>query len=169
MALAPALDDSPARSVLFARSADLWPSVRSRMRGEPEADLGSWTSLVRAYPREGMKRSKAELGQDAVAAYKTLKGALQIGGGVVLAILFALGLSRSVESFAQSVTRHASAAWSVHLASAILAGATPRHLELAIGALFADGILSSIEGWSLRRRKWWGPWLVVVATSSLVP
>jgi len=36
-------------------------------------------------------------------------------------------------------------------------------------ALAFDGILSVIEGWALLRGRWWAPWLVVLATGSLLP
>ena len=36
-------------------------------------------------------------------------------------------------------------------------------------ALLADGVVSLIEGWALLHGRWWGPWLVVVATGALLP
>jgi uncharacterized membrane protein (DUF2068 family) len=32
-----------------------------------------------------------------------------------------------------------------------------------------DGVLTLCEGWALHRRFAWSPWLVVVATGSLLP
>ena len=45
----------------------------------------------------------------------------------------------------------------------------PRGAELTIVALLFDGALTLGEGWALRRGLAWAPWLVVVATGSLLP
>jgi len=68
-------------------------------------------------------------------------------------------------SAAAGLRWHGTAAWSVHLAHAI----TPRHLELTAVALTLDGVLTSVEGWALRRRHTWGAWLVIATTSALLP
>ncbi len=47
--------------------------------------------------------------------------------------------------------------------------ATPRRLHLAAVALVLDAALTIVEGWALRRRHWWGPWLVVFASGGLLP
>jgi len=36
-------------------------------------------------------------------------------------------------------------------------------------ALAIDGTLTSIEGCSLWRGWWWGPWLIVVTTAAFIP
>ena len=36
-------------------------------------------------------------------------------------------------------------------------------------ALAVDGLSSLIEGWAVWRRRPWAPWLIVVATGSLIP
>ena len=33
----------------------------------------------------------------------------------------------------------------------------------------ADGAFSLLEGWALFHGHWWGPWLVVIGTSALLP
>jgi hypothetical protein len=33
----------------------------------------------------------------------------------------------------------------------------------------ADGLFSLLEGWALFHGRWWGPWLVVIGTSALLP
>jgi uncharacterized membrane protein (DUF2068 family) len=40
---------------------------------------------------------------------------------------------------------------------------------LTILALLLDGLLTLLEGWALYRGFPWAPWLVVIATGSLLP
>jgi uncharacterized membrane protein (DUF2068 family) len=64
---------------------------------------------------------------------------------------------------------HATAAWSTELADRLIGAATPRGVHrVALAALF-DGALSFVEGFAIHRRWAWSGWLVVVATSCLLP
>jgi uncharacterized membrane protein (DUF2068 family) len=65
--------------------------------------------------------------------------------------------------------RHHSGAWSLRLADLVVRAASRRGLWTIVVALLADGALSLVEGWALVHGHWWGPWLVVVATGSLLP
>ncbi len=47
--------------------------------------------------------------------------------------------------------------------------ASQRGLWTITVALVADGTMSLVEGWALLHGAWWGPWVVVVATGSLLP
>jgi uncharacterized membrane protein (DUF2068 family) len=40
---------------------------------------------------------------------------------------------------------------------------------LVVAALACDGALSAVEGLALRTGKTWGVWLVLIATTALVP
>jgi len=42
-------------------------------------------------------------------------------------------------------------------------------VKLLAVAMFGDAILSAIEGLALQAGRWWAPWLVVIATSLLLP
>jgi uncharacterized membrane protein (DUF2068 family) len=44
-----------------------------------------------------------------------------------------------------------------------------RKLIFTILALSGDGLFTALEAWALASRRWWGPWLVVAATASLLP
>jgi uncharacterized membrane protein (DUF2068 family) len=44
-----------------------------------------------------------------------------------------------------------------------------RHLTVATGALFLDGVTTGLECYALLRGRAWGEWLVVVAMSALLP
>ncbi len=45
----------------------------------------------------------------------------------------------------------------------------PAHALLVATALGLDGLMLLVEGWALFKGWWWAAWLVVVATSALVP
>ncbi len=80
-----------------------------------------------------------------------------------------MGLSAKLEGAARGHLRHHSQAWAIQLAELLTRASTPRGLVTIIVALVADGTLTLVEGWALIHGHWWGPWLVVVATGSLLP
>lgn len=103
-----------------------------------------------------------------IIAYKLGKGALWLVFAAVLLVTMRLGLGDRMLGFAAHL-RHHSGAWSLRLADLVVRAASRRGLWLIIVALVADGALSLLEGWALVHGHWWGPWLVVVATGSLLP
>ena len=103
-----------------------------------------------------------------IIAYKLIKGGLWLVFAVVLVATMRLGLSDRMIGFAAHL-RHHSGAWSIKLAELVVRAATRRGLWIITVALVADGALSLLEGWALVHGHWWGPWLVVVATGSLLP
>ncbi len=103
-----------------------------------------------------------------IIAYKLGKGVLWLVFAAVLLATMRLGLGDRMLGFAAHL-RHHSGAWSLRLADLVVRAASRRGLWLIIVALVADGALSLIEGWALVHGHWWGPWLVVVATGSLLP
>jgi uncharacterized membrane protein (DUF2068 family) len=112
---------------------------------------------------------RKDIGVRAIIAYKYAKAAVQLGGALLLLVLLPLGLTEHVRGAIVLWRLHLARSWSLRASDWILRHATERWLELAILALMLDGAVSALEGWSLRRGAWWGPWLVVAATSSLVP
>jgi uncharacterized membrane protein (DUF2068 family) len=104
-------------------------------------------------------------GQRVIATYKLVKGSVQIVLAGVFAAFVVTGGTAHVASIAAAIHPHVPAAWSLELARLL----TVRHIELTGLALLFDGIFSLGEGWALRARRWWGPWVVSVATSLLVP
>ena len=113
--------------------------------------------------------AERDRGVQAIAGYKTVKASLQLGLVVVLCALWPLGLAEKVQEIAVLVRHHATHGWALRLADWLAGNATARKLELSIIALGLDGTLTGVEAWSLRRGRWWGAWLVVVATGSLLP
>jgi uncharacterized membrane protein (DUF2068 family) len=78
-------------------------------------------------------------------------------------------LTEELNTAATIIRRHVAEAWSIALAERVIHAASARNLLVVVCALFLDGTLSSVESWALYRRYRWGRWLVVCATSILLP
>jgi uncharacterized membrane protein (DUF2068 family) len=111
---------------------------------------------------------RRERGVVVIIAYKFIKGGLWLVFAAVILSLMRVGLGDRLLWFADHL-RHHSRAWSLELAELVVRAASRRGLMTVVVALFADGALSLLEGWALFHGHWWGPWLVVVATGSLLP
>lgn len=109
-----------------------------------------------------------ERGLVLITAYKLTKGSAWLVLSVVLIVLERMGLEARLLGFADHLRHHAHA-WSLEFARLVLRAASPRGLWTIVVALIADGTMSLAEGWALLHGHWWGPWLVVVATGSLLP
>lgn len=103
-----------------------------------------------------------------IIAYKLAKGGLWLVFATVLVTTMRMGLGDRMLGLAAHL-RHHSGAWSIELAELVVRAATRRGLWIITVALTLDGLLSLVEGWALVRGHWWGPWLVVAATGSLLP
>jgi uncharacterized membrane protein (DUF2068 family) len=86
----------------------------------------------------------------------------------VIVVLMRMGLEEQLLGLAGHL-RHQAHAWSLLFARLIVSAATKRGLWTLVVALVADGSVSLLEGWALLHGRWWGPWLVVAATGSLIP
>jgi uncharacterized membrane protein (DUF2068 family) len=104
-----------------------------------------------------------------ITLYKLLKGGVALAGALALAVLLLAHATGPIEALGHEIRHHFAGAWSVELAKLLLSAAQPHHLWLVALALTLDGGLTLVEAWALRRGHWWGAWLVVIATSSLVP
>ncbi len=111
---------------------------------------------------------RRERGLVLIIAYKLVKGGVWLALAVVVVVMMRMGLEGHLDAVAEQL-RHHSRAWSVELADLLVRAATRRGLWTLVVALVGDGVLTLIEGWALLRGHWWGPWLVVVATGSLLP
>jgi uncharacterized membrane protein (DUF2068 family) len=103
-----------------------------------------------------------------IIGYKLVKGALWFVFAAVILVGVRLGLEERLLGLAEHLRHHARA-WSLELARLIVSAASRRGLWTIAVALIADGSVSLLEGWALLHGRWWGPWLVVVATGSLLP
>ncbi len=117
----------------------------------------------------GTKRTRAAAGVRLIVAYKFGKAALQLVAAVVLAWFLLRGGADELREFALGLRQHGVSVWSIGVADLLVTVTTGHRLELTAVALGLDALLSSIEGWSLGRGYAWGPWLIVIATGSLIP
>lgn len=111
---------------------------------------------------------RREAALNLIIAYKLVKGGLWL----VLAFVLVVGMHTGLEDdliWLADRLRHHARAWSLAFATLVVHAASRRGLWTITVALVADGCVSLIEGWALVHDAWWGPWLVVVATSSLLP
>jgi len=111
---------------------------------------------------------RRERGLVAIIAYKLTKGGLWLVLATVLMVLMRMGFGEQLLDFAEELRHHAHA-WSLAIAEVLVRAASRRALWTIVVALLADGAMSLFEGWALLHGRWWGPWLVVVATGSLLP
>ncbi len=103
-----------------------------------------------------------------IILYKVIKATLWFVLAGVIAVMSGMGLGTEMLGLADHLRHHAGA-WSLELAELVIRAATRRGLWTIVVALLADGAMSLLEGWALWHGHWWGPWLVVVATGSLLP
>jgi uncharacterized membrane protein (DUF2068 family) len=103
-----------------------------------------------------------------IIVYKFVKGALWLSFATVILVAMRMGLGHRMLGLAEQL-RHHSGAWSLFLADLVVRASTRRGLWTITVALVSDGVLTLVEGWALLHGHWWGPWLVVVATGSLLP
>jgi uncharacterized membrane protein (DUF2068 family) len=113
--------------------------------------------------------SRPSAGVRAIVLYKSVKSGVQLALVVLAVALWPFGLPALLRQFALDLQQHATRVWAMSLATWLERGATDRGIELSLIAIAGDGTLTGIEAWALRRGRWWGPWLVVLATGSLLP
>jgi uncharacterized membrane protein (DUF2068 family) len=104
-----------------------------------------------------------------IIAYKLMTALAEFIVGASLWIIGSTALTEELNAAATIIRRHVAEAWSIALAERVIHAATARNLLVVVCALFLDGTLSFVESWALYRRYRWGRWLVVCATSILLP
>jgi len=109
-----------------------------------------------------------ERGVVVIITYKLVKGGLWFVLAATIVVMMQLGLGDHLLGFARHLRLHAHP-WSLALADLAVKASSRRSLWKITFALVADGSLTLLEGWALLRGHWWGPWLVVAATGSLLP
>ncbi|HEY6911873.1 MAG TPA: DUF2127 domain-containing protein [Myxococcales bacterium] len=112
---------------------------------------------------------KRPVGLEAIILYKLVKAVAEAGlGGAALWFLLR-GAEAGAATLAEVLLEHFTGAWALRAATLVVRAGTSTHVKFVAAASFADAALSAVEGLSLRAGRWWGPWLVVVATGSLLP
>jgi uncharacterized membrane protein (DUF2068 family) len=112
---------------------------------------------------------KTTFGVRVIIVYKAIKACVQLGLVLLIIVLAPFGLAERLHEYATVVRHHLTHAWSIRLADLLLRTATPHALMITLAALAGDGLLTSLEAWALTHGHWWGPWLVVIASGSLLP
>ncbi|WP_394830681.1 DUF2127 domain-containing protein [Pendulispora rubella] len=101
--------------------------------------------------------------------YKFVRG----GGALVLAaIVLVLAVGHFGTALADAVSgalHHLTHPWAHRAGDALVRGLQGGYLYVAAFALGVDGSFTLLEGAALARGAWWGPWLVVISTSMLLP
>jgi uncharacterized membrane protein (DUF2068 family) len=116
-----------------------------------------------------MRAAVDEAALRVIITYKWVKGAAQLLLGTALLVSLWLGLGDELADWAHEFRTNATRAYAVLLGRALEKATTPRGLHITVLALLVDGVVTSIEGWALHRRRPWGPWLVVGVTGALLP
>src|SRR3569623_1154391 len=120
-----------------------------------------------------VSEARAEAAEDlalrSIVLYKVVKATVALSIGAILLVLWPFGLPEWIEHLAVRLRHQYIEARAVHIADWLVRHTSRHRIELSLAALFIDGGLTGDEGWSLRRRFWVGPWLVVVATGSVLP
>jgi uncharacterized membrane protein (DUF2068 family) len=112
---------------------------------------------------------KRDAGVSAIIAYKMVKAVLEALLGLLALYMVIRGAEAGAATLAEILIEHFSGDWAIALAKLIVRGGTSGHVEFVALFAFGDAVLSAVEGLSLRAQKWWAPWLVVIATGSLLP
>lgn len=108
-------------------------------------------------------------GVRAIVLYKLAKAVAQVALAAVIAVLVMTGSVTRAHELAAALKDHLVHHWSVKLAEWTMRWLTERRLWWIVAALLGDAVVSAVEGWSLAKGYGWGTWLVVAATSMLLP
>jgi uncharacterized membrane protein (DUF2068 family) len=114
-----------------------------------------------------MRRTEPAL--QLIIGYKLARAAVALAASGLLVVLTATGHAVALDELAERLRHHVTSAWSIVLADQLVRAVVPRHLWMLASALALDGTFTFVEGCSLWRRWWWGPWLIVVTTAAFVP
>ncbi len=117
-----------------------------------------------------MKSSRDRaLGIRLIIAYKVVRGAMALTLAIVLGVAALRDGGTWLLELASALRAHFTGMWSMHLADFLVRASSPRSLGIGAAALTVDGTFVLFEAWSLRHGFRWATWLVIVATSALLP
>lgn len=129
--------------------------------------------LGRSQPRRSgspdAAAARAYLGMRLIVGYKLVKASLEVAGAMAIMLVGSSGLPSRLVEYGSALHEHLSPEWSRRVSEMLTSAEEPRHLRVAALALALDGAMTVLEGISLGRGWWWGPWLVVAATTTLLP
>ncbi len=108
-------------------------------------------------------------GVRAIVLYKIAKAAGETLLAVVVMVLVFSGYVVRAHELATALREHLVHHWSIKLAELLMSSLTTKRLWWIVAALIGDAIVSAVEGFALARGYAWAAWLVVAATSLLLP
>ncbi len=108
-------------------------------------------------------------GVRAIVIYKLVKAVAELLLGTTILLLALSGYVERAHDLAMALRDHLVHHWSIKLAELMMRSLTTTRLWWVVAALYGDSVVSAIEGWGLARGYRWAPWLVVAATSLLLP
>jgi uncharacterized membrane protein (DUF2068 family) len=164
---APSTRRAPFRGASRARFRRREAHVSVGRRSEREC--GARAAAVRGHlPASTLAPVQRERGVVVIIVYKFVKAGLWFVLAAVILVMMQMGLGDRLLGLAAHLRLHAHP-WSLHLADLVVKASSRRSLHTITVALLADGTVTLVEGWALVHGHWWGPWLVVVATGTLIP
>ena len=104
-----------------------------------------------------------------IVAYKLTKAIVFAVLGVLITSMALSGYVTKAHALATELREHLVNHWAVKLAELAMRWLTVARMWWIVAALIADAIVSAIEGVALARGYTWAAWLVVAATSLLLP
>jgi len=104
-----------------------------------------------------------------ITAYKFIKGGIALALALFLLILALSGTGATLGLAISRHLHHLAHPWAYRLADVLIHALSGHYLLIAAVALTVDGAFTLLEGWALHHGAWWGPWLVVLSTSMLLP
>jgi hypothetical protein len=104
-----------------------------------------------------------------IIAYKLVRASLALVAGVTLLTLLVTRFDAAIRRALMGLEERAINALTDGFSAGALWAVEPDHI-LGLGSLLTlDGLITFVEGWALLRGWRWGVWLVVAASSLLVP
>jgi uncharacterized membrane protein (DUF2068 family) len=104
-----------------------------------------------------------------IVLYKLARSGVSLLLALGLTVILVLGRTESFVQAAVLLRQHFTSSFASSVVDQLLRNVVPIRLWLVVAALACDGALSAVEGFALRTGKTWGVWLVLIATTALVP
>ncbi len=104
-----------------------------------------------------------------IVLYKIAKAAGEALLAATIIVLVVTGYVDRAHELAAALKDHLVHHWSIKLAELAMRSLTATRMWWVVAALVGDSIVSAVEGWALAKGFSWAAWLVVAATSTLLP
>jgi uncharacterized membrane protein (DUF2068 family) len=124
---------------------------------------------IRIMIAESSRDASRAAGVRVIVAYKYAKAVAEALLAALLAALVATGYIAHARALAAALRENLVHHWSIRVAELVLRSLTGHRIYWVAAALAGDAIVSVVEGVALARGYSWGAWLVVGATSLLLP